>query len=128
MIDQDLITFLRARRTGAGDRVHSSLLPQETSYPAVAVTRTSGSVDRGLGGEVILGRGTFRIDVYGRNFDTMFEVSDDIRAALDGFRGLMVSTSIKHCQLRDVSDFSEEDGDRKLRHLVHDFSIVYSED
>lgn len=128
MIDQDLITFLRARRTGAGDRVHSSLLPQETSYPAVAVKRTSGSVDRGLGGEVILGRGTFQIDVYGRNFDTMFEVSDDIRAALDGFRGLMVSTSVKHCQLRDVSDFSEEDGDRKLRHLVHDFSIVYSED
>lgn len=128
MIDQDLITFLRARRTGAGDRVHSSLLPQESSYPAVAVTRTSGSVDRGLGGEVILGRGTFRIDVYGRNFDTMFEVSDEIRTALDGFRGLMVSTSVKHCQLRDVSDFSEEDGDRKLRHLVHDFSIVYSED
>jgi hypothetical protein len=128
VIDQDLITFLRARRTGAGDRVHSSLLPQESSYPAVAVTRTSGSVDRGLGGEVILGRGTFRIDVYGRNFDTMFEVSEEIRTALDGFRGLMVRTSVKHCQLRDVSDFSEEDGDRKLRHLVHDFSIVYSED
>lgn len=128
MIDQDLITFLRSTVTSAEQRVHSSLLPQETSYPAVAVTRTSGSVDRGLGGEVIMGRGTFRIDVYGRNFDSMFEVSEQIRAALDGYRGLMLSTSIMNCQLRDVSDFSEEDGDRKLRHLVHDFSIVYSED
>lgn len=128
MIDQDLITYLRTQVPAAEDRVHSSLLPQETSYPAVAVTRTSGSVDRGLGGEVIMGRGTFRIDVYGRNFDSMFAVSEEIRTALDGLRGLMGSTSIKHCQLRDVSDFSEEDGDRKLRHLVHDFSIVYSED
>ena len=41
MIDQDLITFLRSAVTSAEQRVHSSLLPQETSYPAVAVTRTS---------------------------------------------------------------------------------------
>ncbi|HRC61628.1 MAG TPA: DUF3168 domain-containing protein [Dehalococcoidia bacterium] len=128
MIDKDLVAFLKARQTGAGTRVHSSLLPQETAYPAVAVTRISGSVDRGLGGEVILGRGTWRIDVYGRDFESMFGVSDEIRDALDGFRGLMGTTSIKACQLQSFSDFSEEDGERKLRHLVHDFSIVHSED
>lgn len=128
MIDEDLIAWLQGLNTEAGARVHSSLLPQEPTYPAVAVTRISGSVDRGLGGEVILGRGQWRIDVYGRNFVSMFAVSDVIREALDGFRGHLGTTRVMNASLQSFSDFSEEDGDRKLRHLVHDFSIVYSED
>jgi hypothetical protein len=128
VIDQDLVTWIQGLNTQAGARVHLALLPQETIYPAVAVTRISGSVDRGLGGEAIMGRGTWRIDVYGRDFVSMFAVSDAIRESLDGFRGLMGTTRILNCALQNHSDFSEEDGDRKLRHLVHDFLIVHSED
>lgn len=128
MIDSDLIAWFQGLNTEAGTRVHSSLLPQEPTYPAVAVTRLSGSVDRGLGGEVIMGRGQWRIDVYGKNFVSMFAVSDVIRDALDGFRGHIGTTRVMSASLENFSDFSEEDGDRKLRHLVHDFLIVYSED
>jgi hypothetical protein len=128
VIDENLITWLQELQTEAGTRVHSSLLPEETTYPAIAVTRTSGSVDRGLGGESIMGRGVWRIDVYGRNFVSMFAVSDSIRASLDGYRGFMGSTRVMHAGLQNFSDFSEEDGERKLRHLVHDFNIVHSED
>jgi len=128
VIDEDLIAYLQGLGTEAGTRVHSAVMPQEISYPAVAVTRISGSVDRGLGGEAIMGRGVWRIDVYGRNFVSMFAVSDVIRAALDGYRGHMGATRVMNASLQNFSDFSEEDGDRKLRHLVHDFNIVYSED
>ncbi len=128
MIDEDLIAYLQGLGTAAGTRVHLAVMPQEIIYPAVAVRRSSGSVDRGLGGEAIMGRGVWSIDVYGRDFVSMFAVSDDIRGALDGYRGHMGTTRVMSASLQNHSDFSEEDGDRKLRHLVHDFLIVHSED
>lgn len=127
MIDSNLIQWLRGLGTAAGDRVHAAVLPQQTQYPAVAVTRISGSIERDLSGEEIGRRAQFRIDVYGSRYDDL-SPAQVIRDALDGFRGVMGTTRVFFAQIDSFQDVSEEDGDRKIRHLVHDVSFTYTED
>ncbi len=125
MIDENLIAALQALGTPAGARVHTSLLPQLTEYPAVAVTRVTGNDERSLSGELIQSRATFRVDVYGRQYPEMAQTARAIKAFLDGQRRLMGTTQVMWCSADNVADFSDDDGDRKTRHLVLDFSFVY---
>ena len=125
MIDENLIAALQALGTPAGVRVHTSLLPQMTEYPAVAVTRVTGNDERSLTGQLIQSRATFRVDVYGRLYPDMAQAARAIKKYLDGFRGLMGTTRVHYCTGDNIADFSDDDGDRKTRHLVLEFSFVY---
>lgn len=127
MIDESLIAFIQGLATTAGSRVHPALLPQEATYPAIAVTAVQMAKERALSGEVIRSTATYRLDVYGSGHSEVFPVSRALRDALDGYRGIMGTTRILHSAVNGPADFSDDDGDRKLRHHILDIELIYSE-
>jgi hypothetical protein len=81
-----------------------------------------------LGGQKLNSRAQFAIDVIGRDYATVIPLANEVRNALDGFRGNMGASTVMSARcLADPADFSEIDGDKVFRRMSQDFFLVYSE-
>lgn len=126
MLDTNLITYLRAQATSAGNRVHTGNAPQDTALPVVIIRRVSGTTPRVLGGTSLFSRATFTVDCIGRDYADALPLANDIRVILDNYRGELVDTKVMSARcLAEPADYSEIDGDLILRRISQDFLFVY---
>jgi hypothetical protein len=129
MIDHLFIARVREIDGLADDRVHNAVRRQKSDLPAIAITRVSGAVLRGLGGEAISQTALYRVDVYAETHAALDPVVDAVRAYFDGFRGYLSATCfVAYASTTGPSDFSDDDGDFKLRHQILDVELTFSED
>lgn len=134
MIDQNLKAYISGLGTAAGDRVHLGNAFQDTQMPVVVIRRVSGSTPRTLSGQALFSRAQYTISVVGRDYASVMPVVNQLRAALDGFRGLIgVGTPVPQTNVlsarssQDPVDLSDLDGDVTLRVMSLEFFFVYQE-
>jgi len=128
MIDQELVTYIKALGTDAGTRVRTGNVLQEDAYPTVVVTRTGGNEPRTLGGTSLFSRGNFTISVITDQYANAYATAWAINGALKSYLGSMGTTHIHSSRcLATPSDQSLIDGDRIVRFVSQDFLFVYLE-
>lgn len=134
MIDQDLIAFLTALDTGAGNRVHMGNAPQGTAFPFVVIRRTGGTTPTTLSGVRLFTRAQYAFHVLHRGkdeagaggYNDALPIALAITAALHGFSGVMGATTVQSARcLSEPVDASEVDGDKVIRWLQQDFLIIH---
>lgn len=126
MIDQDLVTYVKALATPAGDRVHLGNAPQESARPFVVIRRTGGTTPKTLGGVTLFSRGQFSINVIAEQYAEAYPTANAIKDALHGFNGTIATTEVQSARcISEPSDGSEVDGDKVTRWLTQDFLFVY---
>jgi hypothetical protein len=128
VIDQALVTYIKALGTDAGTRVRTGNVLQEDAYPVVVVTRTGGTEPRTLGGTALFARGNYTFSVITDQYTNAYSTAQAINAALKSYTGMMGSTQIQSSRcLATPSDQSVVDGDRVIRFVAQDFLFVYLE-
>lgn len=134
MIDDDRLSDLVIAKVRAidglpDDSVHKAVRRQKSLLPAIAVTQVTGLATRAIGGEVISGNAQFRIDVYAETASDLGPVVRALKNGLDGYKGFLVPECFIHlATVTGPSDFSDDDGDLKLRHQLLDLELIYSEE
>jgi hypothetical protein len=132
MIDTDLIQHLVELDTAAKEKVYTGNAPQGVNGPLIVVRRSAGEQPLTLGGTKLFERAQFDVNVITDSYPTAYPVSNAIKAALHGFRGLLGGTGgtdVKSCRCVSFpSDQSEIDGDRIVRWVQSSYLFVYSED
>lgn len=134
MIDQDLIAYLKALSTAAGERVRLGNAQQKETLPVIVIRRTGGQTPGTLGGRRLFERSQFAVHIFTNEYATAYPVANAIKDALAGtrsvpaFRGTMGTTSIKSTSLiRSPSDESEIDGDKVIRWVAMEFLFMHAE-
>lgn len=88
----------------AGTRAYLNVLPQGVVYPAIRLQRISTPRLRGLSGPLGRARPRMQVDCWARVPSQVIALSQAIRGALDGFRGMSAGVPI------DSSGAEDEDG------------------
>lgn len=126
MIDQDLVTYIKALATPAGSRVHLGNAPQDSPRPFIVIRRTGGTTPKTLGGVSLFSRGQFSINVISDAYADSYPTANAIKDALHGFTGLIETTEVQSARcISEPSDGSEIEGDKVTRWLTQDFLFVY---
>lgn len=128
MIEQQLIQRLVDGNTLAAGDVRPEFRAENTgASPGIVLQRTQEDQPRGLNGEKLATRGTFNVDCYGADYQTVKQLSEQVRVLLDGISGAYGSTRIWACRLVGNQDLTEVDGDKTIRHTSLTFNITYVE-
>jgi hypothetical protein len=126
MIDTDLRQFIINLNTAASSRVYVGNAPANVVRPLVVIRRTGGSQPRTLSGAALFERSQIGIDVLTDDYPSAYPIATAIRAALDGYRGLMVATQIQSARcISFPTDLSVVDGDLVIRWIAMEFSFVH---
>jgi len=103
-------TALTALITGTNGRkhLHLSRIPQgnvsRDAYPAVVYRRSTGGHEHDLAGAAGYAVPEFEFVVIGEDPDVVEDICEQLRLALQGYRGLMGGTTIQRCTLDGESD------------------------
>lgn len=128
MIDNDLITFLKAGSAVAtlvAARIYPLTMPQGGEYPAVTTQRIDGPRVRSLSGPSNLAHPRFQIDCWATTYASVKAAAQAVRQRLDGYRGLMGTTTVGGVSLEsDTDDFEPDTG---LYRVSLDFIIWHKE-
>ena len=107
-LESGLVTYLGARAglTAIIDtRIFPQLVPQgANNYPAVTFQTISESNTHSLSGVSGLAMSRLQITCWGRTVLDALRVRDAVVDALDGYRGLMGSTTVQSCLKLDERD------------------------
>lgn len=128
MIEEDLAAFLLAGAAVAAlveNRLYPLTIEQKAELPALTYQRISGPRVRSLKGPSKLAHPRFQIDCWGSTYGSAKTVAQAVRQRLDGYRGLMGSTSVGEVILEsDTDDFEPDTG---LYRVSMDFIIWHKE-
>lgn len=128
MMLSDLVSFLETVSTAASDRIYPMNLPQAAVYPALTYHEVSAVRDRDLCGPTGRARPRISISSWARHYGDAHELADEIRVALQGFRGMMGSTRIDDVRLDNEIDlFEQEAGAKGVHRVVQDYIISFVE-
>jgi len=86
------------------DRVYPALLPQNIKMPAIMYEKVSGERISAMGSDTGIARPRFRVHCWGLTYDDAKDLSVDVRAALQRWRGLEAGVTI-------LSTFIESEND-----------------
>lgn len=106
-------------------RVYPATAPQDPTFPLIVYNRISGSRFESLAGSSGLARPRFQFDVYATTYSSAKAVAEQIRLALQGFRGTVASVDIQAVNYNGDSDNYEEDSELYVVSL--DFEIIHAE-
>lgn len=108
-----------------GTRVYPGTLPQNWTKPAISYQRVSGVRFRNLAGPA--GRATPRIqiDCWAESYSGARTLAEAVRSAMDGYAGLMGTTTVGSVVLESDIDFYEPDTD--IYRVSMDFWISHIE-
>ena len=135
MIEDALYAYLgrQAQLTaliGAGDamRLYPDVLPEGVPYPAVTYFRVSTPRLHVLSGPSGFAQPRFQFSAWANNKADVIAVTEAVRAALDGFRGLMGEVQVRGVLSDDeMGDHDEYDGRTRSFHRVIDFQVSHEE-
>ena len=129
MIDQDLVTYLIGLSTGAGNRVHTGNIPENSALPAIVINRLPGTRPRTTNNSKLAARTPLSIGVIAKDYASAMPLAVAIRDGLDGLaNAVMTDTRVHSCRCTsELTYFEEVDGDKTLRAISQDFFFVHSE-
>lgn len=137
MIRTDLRAYLASKTTVTnicGTRIHWTHIPQrksnETTYPCVVFRRATGGHEHHLDGSAGYAAPLFDIDVWGEDDEIVENLGEQVRLVLQGFQGVMGSTTIGRLTLDDEHDYyypSGKDNDRGQYLIRYRYTIGYTE-
>lgn len=127
MIDQDLLTHLKALATAAGTRVYIDTVDQGTPLPAVAFRHSGGgNTPTTLDNVLLFTRANIDIEVLAKRQEDAYPVAIAIMNSLRGFRGVMGATDVQSSRcVSEPSNISAIDGDKVFRGLIASYLIVH---
>lgn len=128
MMLSDLVGFLETLSSAASDRIYPMVLPQAPAYPAITYEQVSGVREVSLCGPTGRTKPRISISSWARHYGDAHELADEIRVALQGFRGTMGSTQIDDVKLdNEVDLFEQEAGTKGVHRVVQDYIISFVE-
>lgn len=98
MIEEGLVTYLSADSgvaAIAGDRIYINHLPQEPTFPAITFSNISSVPYMTISEKGSMDRSRFQIDAWSQDPVEAKTLSNAIRAALEGYRGMMGNETVK---------------------------------
>jgi hypothetical protein len=111
----------------AEDRIYPMTAPQNAATPFITYQRISGPRLRSLLGASGQANPRIQIDVYGASYASAKAVAEQVRLALDNFRGTVAGVVIRACSLESDRDLIDPDVDPPLHRVSHDFTIWHDE-
>jgi len=106
-------------------RIYPLLVPQDASLPAIAYQRISGPRDHAHDGATGLALARVQVTCLGSSYDETKDVSEAVRAAIDGGAGTWGSTTVGACLLENERDEWATPFDKSTVQM--DFMIWYQE-
>ena len=133
MIEEEIYSHLTGNTNVSnlcGIRIFPNVLPQGSSYPAVAYSRISSNHEKDMDGSV--GFCTIRLQVtsWDDDYTGAKNLSEQIRLCSDGYQGLMGSIYIHHMLLIDEGDIDEPSPTHRGRRkhgIRQDWEIMFCE-
>lgn len=89
-------------------RVTPHLLTQDTIYPAVTYFIVAAPRETAMGSDPGIVHGRVQVDAWGATYSSTRDVKEQVRAALQRFRGTLDGTQILDCFLQDDRDEPDE--------------------
>lgn len=134
-IRDDLRTYLLTKTAfttlvGSGDdaRVYPGFQPQGVTLPAVVLDTISDSPEHTTDGHCSLTVARLQVQCWGKTPDSAQAVAEQVRLAVDGYRGTWGSTTINQAFKLDGEDGEEPAADneprRRFSHTV-DYEVAY---
>ncbi len=111
MISEALVTRLEGFAGLAAlvaDRIYVSVLPQNPTYPAITYQRISGPRVENLQSHSGLAHPRFQFSCFARTAAEAVAVREQVRLALEGFRGIIGSDNIQGIEIVDERGFFEK--------------------
>jgi hypothetical protein len=130
MIEKAFASLLRNVASVAADRVHLGTAPNGAQMPFASfqVVSEGDRFAHMTGGG--MGHPRVQVDCYARTFREAKELSEQIRAAIDGYRGTQANVAIGSCLKVGEQYLPEPDRsntDTLLHRVSTDYSIIYEE-
>ena len=131
MIEKAFASLLRNVANVAAAQIHLGIAPADASYPFASFQVVSeGNRFPTLDGPSGLGHPRVQVDCWGKTFREAKELSEQIRVAIDGYRGTQAGVAIGSC-LKDGDRYLPEPDRSNTDTLLHrvsvDYSIIYRE-
>ncbi len=133
LIEEALVTRLESQAgltALVGTRMFPERLPQEPTYPAIAVSRITSERPHALEGSSGLVGAMFQFDVFGKTYAAAKAVVEQLRLALDSFSGTVDGIVIQEVSFEsdaDVNEHRDTEPTSPLRHIAADFEVWYNE-
>ncbi|MCP5017108.1 MAG: DUF3168 domain-containing protein [Ketobacter sp.] len=91
------------------DRIYPQIAPNSAEYPFITYNIVTEDHDHSMGGATGLANLILQLDVWASTVPTQVSLSEALRNALDGFKGLMGSEDldIRNCFLQNRASFFE---------------------
>lgn len=113
--------------SGSSARIFPGFAEQDTAPPYIVYQRVAGPRVTVLDGASGLAQPVYQIDAYAGTKDAAKALADQIRIALNGFRGTVGSETAKGSTLLDDRDIFEGSTDPRLYRVSADFRISHDE-
>ena len=125
MIEEGLVTWLKANIALAGTRVHRMKLPQNPVLPAITYFKVSGVRWHSHQGPSGIAQPRFQISCWGTTYDDAKHLSEEVRKDMDCYTGLMGVVRVQACFLLNEIDLSTPEVG--IYQVALDFQIVHEE-
>lgn len=128
--DEALVTAVKAVSPVAslvGSRVYHEERPQKTALPAITWVRTGIAREMLLDGPSGIATAFYELDVLSATTAEARTLADAIGVALNGVTGNFGGATVRLVSVTNETDFSDIDGDLKIRHVLIDVEIIFPE-
>ena len=110
-IKVDFLAFLKSKtaiKNIVGRKIYAGQAPSSASLPYITIARISEPPHHHMTAAAGIASPTFQVDSWGRNLKQVSVLSEAIRNAIDGFRGLMGTTDVRVARIISTSDDEED--------------------
>lgn len=108
-----------------GNRLRLEWLDQNTTQPAIALTRISGGREPGLNPANYFSRARVQIDCQAATYETTKTLAAAVVSVLHGYNGPAGAYQIDSITLDNETDLGVQAGDYQSRRVMLDFDILY---
>jgi hypothetical protein len=132
-IETALITYLKAQssiKNYVGDRIYFGVAPQSVAKPYIVITKVSSPGTHTQDGPVAIGNPHYQITAYSLTYGEAHQIAALVKAALDGFQGIMGGAGgvyVFDCFYDDESDDYDSSVTPPLFIVPQDYYIGYQE-
>lgn len=106
-------------------RIHPLKLPQNVTYPCVTFSKISTERHSAMGADAAVTRSRYQVSSWAKNYSDVEPVSEQVRAALQRFRGTVSSVVIQDIFIENELDLYESDVN--VYQIIQDFDVIYIE-
>ncbi len=123
-IEEGLYAFLSSAGI-VGARIYPLVIPQDAALPAIAYQRLSGPREHSHDGASGMAWARMQLAITGESYASAKNTAEQIRAAMDGHKGLMGTVSVGQCLLVNEIDGYAEASDKAT--IRQQYQIGYKE-